>query len=1123
MEGFSQQIELPPEKVSAPALSRAFLSADDAARYAHEQVGKQRDHEYIGCIFKRDDQRFVVTEPRASGKGSMDGRQLYPVDGQGMPVFPDNHVLQGLFYSHVALSTLDAQKVYDLGWSPDDAALSLLMFSVAELRHILKGEEVAYLSGAEDSLIRFKPDRSLAKQFLDQLGTAVAPGKLASDLEAGVVKPGKLVREAVAAGDLQVVISNGRWWPRGKVTDAIIVGPWERSVPEQVSHGAIFGSADEAALDRYARGVEQHEDERTWFGFILKQQGKEEYIASELVPASGVRDKLYSLNSLYGLSDKTRERLYPESFVPHSYFYLRQRVKYVPNQAENWLAQHFIVPRDLFVVRYNSKRRPVVETDARIPLYVSTQDGALLKYVARKDSKLFDDDSELLSAVTIQDNLMSGKLSSTGFVRVVANSGELSIMRTSLCWDRRGVVDINWSPSASLQRRSLGPVFLTADDASLYARSQLPSDSTKKLYGGLILKRADGLFVATEPVGVIQEDFDTKWIFPDESVTYGQFPAGCSIVARYRSRVSRELPVLFSPTDKQVYLNMLSVNCVYTAFMRQAQHLDEYLFNPDGSVIRYRTGLWSRFKADLANALNDFKSLPHDLDGAWIKQRIHSWQLTPTAWVKSLVKTGSLQVIAGSRLWGQPGAVTTFEPYPVVATQSVYALAVADPAYSPVFAQEEDAARFVHEQAGNRAALSFGFILSHTRDGSYTANLPTEVQGSQLAYDRIFPGALPYRYIASGLYLCAAQIPQGLTDEDYRHFFSPMDMHLARTRAWTPQGFKPMYFSCADGALLKLALSAFDPVPSLDKFGQIQLRENPFASREQASSDWGDVGKGQFKLSSYVRRMAKAGKLEVLITSAYWSRLGEVGEDWQPRMPAVSAEQLWSHKQVLALGPIFQHSDDAACYAQRRAGSAYEQETVYESAILAKSSSHSYIALEPLANPNPSSDAVDLIFRTASNAPATKKPPKFPGGYSLMAGHQLYQSGNTTLATDIEEVYVNFSSPALLHAHTYQLKAKGFGITAYYYSTPHGALLKYTPAYTKDEEALLLTKTVQFVGGQWVTILSPGEFISRLMNIGELRVLKAAHYWNQTGRLGVNWRNTRLEKERLTLKRHDEL
>ena len=37
--------------------------------------------------------------------------------------------------------------------------------------------------------------------------------------------------------------------------------------------------------------------------------------------------------------------------------------------------------------------------------------------------------------------LASGKLTSTGFVRVAANSGALQVMRTSLCWDRPGPVD----------------------------------------------------------------------------------------------------------------------------------------------------------------------------------------------------------------------------------------------------------------------------------------------------------------------------------------------------------------------------------------------------------------------------------------------------------------------------------------------------------------------------------------------------------------------------------------------------------------------------------------------------------------------------------------------------------
>ena len=98
-----------------------------------------------------------------------------------------------------------------------------------------------------------------------------------------------------------------------------------------------------------------------------------------------------------------------------------------------------------------------------------------------------------------------------------------------------------------------------------------------------------------------------------------------------------------------------------------------------------------------------------------------------------------------------------------------------------------------------------------------------------------------------------------------------------------------------------------------------------------------------------------------------------------------------------------------------------------------------------------------------------------------------------------------------MYLHTHALKDKGFKIISYYYSTPHGALLKYVPQYTQAETALLRTKQAERVDDQWVTRLSTADFISQLADIGELRVLTAAHYWNQSGRLGSNWKTDRLQ------------
>lgn len=60
--------------------------------------------------------------------------------------------------------------------------------------------------------------------------------------------------------------------------------------------------------------------------------------------------------------------------------------------------------------------------------------------------------------------------------------------------------------------------------------------------------------------------------------------------------------------------------------------------------------------------------------------------------------------------------------------------------------------------------------------------------------------------------------------------------------------------------------------------------------------------------------------------------------------------------------------------------------------------------------------------------------------------------------------------------------------------------------YSAAERDLLLTRSVFFENGRWTSHLSPGEFVSRLMALGEFRVLVAGYYWAQTGRMGRAWK-----------------
>ncbi len=64
----------------------------------------------------------------------------------------------------------------------------------------------------------------------------------------------------------------------------------------------MFYSADAAAEDQYARDVRLHDQEKAWFGFILKHTERDEYVASELIPVSDARNDVFQPQSLFGVT-----------------------------------------------------------------------------------------------------------------------------------------------------------------------------------------------------------------------------------------------------------------------------------------------------------------------------------------------------------------------------------------------------------------------------------------------------------------------------------------------------------------------------------------------------------------------------------------------------------------------------------------------------------------------------------------------------------------------------------------------------------------------------------------------------------------------------------------------------
>ena len=1057
---------IPYSQFTLPSLSIPFLLADDAARFVHGNINGRREQVLGGMILQRPDGRFVASRPVATGPRPFAFEGLYPVDRQHTPIILNaGYRLHARYGTRAALSTTDPVSVARFKWTRQEAELGGQMFHPKDVADLLASGLPGYLSGSQDSVIAYSPSITTSdwrKQWVAE--PANGDSEIGKRFTEGVIKPADVVRTLAEAGTLRVVIGNALWGPADFVE--MDWEPWVRALqfqrPQTVSHGAVFGNANDAASDLYRRDPQDHAQlfASTYFAFILKHEHREEYVASELIPVTS-QSSLLSLDSLYGTK-------LPDGFDCHSLYYANQ---FVGNGSATWLKRVFIEPEDLSEAIARA-RVQTMHPPRGAPVFIATPEGALLRYQSPSVQGIFESQSEADSLETVRAKLDMGTLQPLQFVRRVASSGRLQVVQTSHCWGIAGDVSGLWVPYENLQRRRLSPVFPSMDDAAQYIRRRI-LPSRNQTYGGIILRRDDGCFVVTEPVRVSDEVFDIKSIFPDEMVTRGLYPSRTAVVASYHSRPAMQWPFLLSPDQSAVYGNMFSTRLLAQALSPdQARHY-HYLLAPDGALIRLKSRPELKYPPISPAALIMRPRNRRDWLNSVLERQIRKGELTPAEYVGRVSQTFELQVVIASKMWGAAGAVAGWSPFTSVTLRGRrYLEASVDPTFSPLHTRADDAARFAHEHAGSRDEAQFGYVLQSSGNGHFVATLPVTESGSDLAHRRVFASAgYPYRYELGGLYLCGlywGDIQPGgqvmTLDSIYRGLISPSRLKNAiyQVRATASRNALPLYLSCADGALLKFTVRHDHFVDYQDDL-RLKLR--------------------QLSPRDYIRRMVAAGELRILVPSVNWSGIGVVEALWQPErsrgvLPA--GESQWS------LGPVHAHRDDAAGFVHDRAGRFTGQQAI--SALLEKTVASNHVPV--LATPDDGfpSRVAPSLFQVGA---------VWPAGYQVSAAYLVFHAGSDQVKFGVEQSYAEyFVSWRELGFYLYELRKRKLSITGFYLTARDGALLSYTPTFGQDEANLLAVK------GKWTaehgytsSAPTPSRALSELARLGRFRVLRRGSFW----------------------------
>ncbi len=1053
------------------ALSPAFVSADDAARYAHAQLGYSHVLNHAALILQRADQRFVATEwvPTDRPRFALDA--VYPVDAKGVPI-----ILAPGCRLH-ALCCSRRRPVEPPAPGDREAQVAAQMFMDTDIHTLLANRQVVprgYLSGAANSLIAYTSQDLQSyneRELLERVTPVAGISTVARALSEGSLLPSAFVREQAYVGRLRVVSASRLWGPVGDLPE-----DWEPGanveplqLPETPMLGPVFATAAQAVREAHERTLDRYGRSPCGAGVVLRHPTEGQYVVTEAVPA-GLLDRLLQ-------TCRVAAPLRQAGFEVDSFYLSGVDIPPGASTAGRWLARHFISPGDLHAAFYDNFTARRLPLGQRLLVHIATMEGALLEYDGGTGDTVFGADSRQ-GLVRFEQGLASGAMATADFVAQVAGSGQLHVIEGSECWDRMGRVNAAWKPFSRVTRRRLSPAFSSADEAARYVSRRFGARHGK-VFGGLILRSAAGLFAATEPLAVQVENFDMQWVRSKELVERGLFLGGSTVVAFYHSCSAYEPQFATTDTQWDVYRNMFSTTFVAHVLKGLASDpRTDYLLCNDGALLRYRFTA-SKAQRALAAELNVAPGqAPWHLYNP-LEEQIRGGTLNPSEWVNRLAEAGELAVLEGSQLWGVARPVVSFVAYQEQ-ERSPDGHVQADTGLSPLFSQAADAARYLGRLNLRRGEMTVGFILKAAHYEHYQATLPLPVhESAALALSQVFvEGQLPQGYAVNGVYLCAGADVQTSASDLARHFFWPQDLALGLATA-TRHGRVPLYLCCADDALLMLETT--HPVAEL-------------ASVDAATAYSGQLGSGAIRLENYIHTLAAANPFTVLHTSPFWSETSLVTAQWQPYQatPAPAATH-----QRFALSPVYLHADDAARYAQRLVGPYTGDD--YLGAILEQVEKRAYVAVEPLKDNDPDAvpSAEQRLFWTPARAQTSdhRVPlPQFPAGHVIVMTHQFYKSDFAGKDAPTTSLGANFISWSYLFRYTRDLKRFAFYIQHYYLSTRDGALLRYTPDLRVDSREDELVHQFARIG-----VYEAPQMLALMAPYKTLTVVRAGRYWRQRG------------------------
>lgn len=425
--------------VLIPPLSPAFISADDAAVYAHELITTIKNGVVYGGFILARQNRYYATLPKAGSALSFDPANVLTLSDDGLFLPIEGYTIEAMYHSNTS--------IYRVPWQVhEESQLQDNFFSIQDLNLAIRYRHNYprfYLSCPDKCVLSYIASGSALEQALLPLLSRTRPqypGTFERAYDVGSLMPSHLIGLICLAGTLSIVLPGARWARRTRLGAnwKIDQQNGRTSVDMPPLCESVFSDVLDAvkAVQRHLR-LRKHVQ---FAGYVLKHADTQDYVCTRPLETPYFefdRDVLFP-------KDASGVPVLPEGYSIVGVYLSGEEPDVLLHESTNELFGDFFSPRALLTSLLLVRATPGCE------VFFCAREGGLLRYQVEASEA----EAQLLARLNrvhntladIEANLFPYDSSTVAYVHCVAQAGKLDVIIADEVWAQVGRVGPDWAP-----------------------------------------------------------------------------------------------------------------------------------------------------------------------------------------------------------------------------------------------------------------------------------------------------------------------------------------------------------------------------------------------------------------------------------------------------------------------------------------------------------------------------------------------------------------------------------------------------------------------------------------------------------------------------------------------------